>query len=71
MPKFFSWQGLHNAITTESNRELFDTDLIVLMMKPLEYLSKMCHPDRYQCVKNPLFSKVVFTTELRCITLLP
>ncbi len=24
-----SWQGIHNAITTEKNRELFDTELIV------------------------------------------
>ncbi len=24
-----SWQGLHNAIATEKNRELFDTDFMV------------------------------------------
>ncbi len=23
------WQGIHDAITTEKNRDLFDTDLIV------------------------------------------
>ncbi len=40
--KNLSWQGIHNAITTEKNRELFDIDLIVqviiLVMKPLESL---------------------------------
>ncbi len=52
--KNLSWQGIHNAITVEQNRELFDTDLIVPGNSAYDETTRICIQVNTNCMTELL-----------------